>query len=106
MAVSNAAWDGSASRWPDAESYAKSCLINLNKGPTANWTKDNCKLPIREPNGAINANALGPAAAALNGGRGGVDAPVPAKKAAAKKLMSAYREAKMEPPDDLKKLAS
>jgi hypothetical protein len=105
MAVSHAPWDGSASRWPDAQSMAKSCLINLNTGDPKDWSKDNCKLPIREPNGDLNANALGPAAAALNGGRGGVDAPVPAKKAAARKLLAAYGEAKMDPPPALKMLA-
>jgi hypothetical protein len=105
MAISHAPWDGSASRWDTAADYAKSCLINLNKGPATDWTKDLCKLPIREPNGDLNSNALGPAAAALNGGRGGVDAPVPAKKAAAKKLMAAYREAKMDPPPALVQMA-
>lgn len=105
MAVITTPWDGSASRWPDAASYAKSCLINLNTGPSANWSKDNCKLPIYEPNGDLNVNALGPAAAALNGGRGGVDAPVPAKKTAARKLMAAYGEAKQTPPPALKAMS-
>ena len=104
MSVTNIPWDGSASRWPDAASMAKSCLINLNTGDPSTWTKDMCKLPIREPNGDVNANALGAAAAALNGGRGGIDAPVPAKKTAAHKLMAAYGEAKMDPPPALKQL--
>lgn len=106
MAVTNKAWDGSSSRWPDAQAMAKSCLINTNTGDPANWSKDGCKLPIREPNGDLNSNALGPALGALNGARGGLKGVSPAqKKVAAKKLMSAYREAKMDIPDSLKNMA-
>jgi hypothetical protein len=105
MAVTNQKWDGSAGRWADAASYAKSCLINLNTGNPDTWTKDKCKLPIYEPNGDLNTNAIGTAAAVLNGGMGGIDAPPAAKKAAAKALMSAYMKAKMTPPVSLMSMA-
>lgn len=106
MATTDKAWDGSASRWPDAASYAKSCLINLNTGDSANWTKDNCKLPIYEPNGDLNTNALSSAAAVLNGGMGGLKGVSAAeKKKAARALMRAYGTAKMPPPDSLKNMA-
>ncbi|HLZ64395.1 MAG TPA: hypothetical protein VKR06_46285 [Ktedonosporobacter sp.] len=105
MAVTNQPWDGSASRWPDTPSYCDSCLINLNTGSRSTWTQDNCKLPIREPGGDINSNALGPATGALNGARGGLkDVPADAKKKAANALARAYRAAKMDIPDSLKRM--
>jgi len=66
-----------------------------------------CKLPYKEPGGAINRNALGAASAALAGARGGLKGvPPAAKKAAARKLRAAYGEAKMDVPDSLKSMAS
>lgn len=51
-------WDGSASRWPDAESYCSASAIDLNPSGQPK-TKDMCHLPFREPgSGDINANAL------------------------------------------------
>lgn len=99
------AWDGSASRWEDAKSYCGACLINLNDGPSADWTKDACKLPTREPSGEINTNALSAALAALNGARGSaVDAPPAARKKAARKLASEYRAAGLDVPATLRAL--
>lgn len=108
MATTDKAWDGSASRWPDTASYCDSCLIDLNPSGTERdkKTQNNCKLPVREPNGDINTNALSSAAAVLNGGMGGLTGVSPqVKKAAAKKLMGMYSDAEMPPPDSLKKLA-
>lgn len=106
MGVTSKAWDRSASRWPDTASFCDCCAINTNTGPREDWVQSACKLPFCEPNGDINTNALGAASAALAGARGGVAASVSDKKKAAKKLMSAYREAKMDPPDSLKNMAS
>jgi hypothetical protein len=107
MATTDKAWDGSASRWPDAKSYCQSALINGNTSSNSSeWVKSACKLPIREPNGDINTNALSSAAAVLNGGMGGLRGVSAAdKKSAAKKLISAYSEAQMTPPDSLKRIA-
>lgn len=105
MAVVDKPWDGSASRYPSTEAYCAACAIDLNE-PGAKKTQDNCKLPYKEPGGAINKNALGAAAAALAGARGGVQAPAAAKKAAARKLRAAYGEVKMDVPDSLKNMAS
>ena len=101
----NKPWDGSANRWPDAASYADSSLINLNTGARSNWTKGNVKLPIQEPSGEYNVNAIHAAVAALAGGRGGVDAPPAAKKAAAKKLISLYGRMKEDVPPSIKQMA-
>lgn len=104
MAVVDKPWDGSASRWPDAKSYADSCLIvRKHEGEL---TKDDCALPIKEPNGDINKNALGAAAAALAGARNKLKDVSPAdKKKAARALLRAYGEAKMDAPPSLKNLA-
>lgn len=105
MAVTDAAWDGSASRWPDTASYCKSCLIDTNE-PGEDKVQANCKLPIKEPNGDINKNALGAAAGALAGARGGLtNVSAADKKKAAKALMRAYAEAKMDAPPSLKSMA-
>jgi hypothetical protein len=86
MKTTTKPWDGSKSRWPDAESLAKACLINTNTGYAASWTKDKCELPIYEPSGELNENAVADAVTRL----GSVDAPAPKKRAAAAKLRSLY----------------
>lgn len=105
MAISRASWDGAASNYKDTNAYCSACLIDLND-PGADKVQAKCKLPIKEPGGATNANAVHAAAAALAGGRGGVDAPPADKKAAARKLIAAYQEMKEDAPPSLKSLAS
>lgn len=101
--VTNKPWDGSASRWPSAVSYCASCLIDENDGMKS---KSMCSLPVQEPTGEINANAVPAAAAALNGARG-ASFPADQKKSAAKKLVAIYRnDLKSDPPDDLVALAN
>jgi len=101
-AVVSGAWDGSPSRFTD-EQYQRSCLID--RGGDAP-VKQRCSLPIREPNGDINRNALGAAAAVLAGGRGGVANVSPElRRRAARALIRAYGEADMEPPDSLRRVA-
>lgn len=98
-------WDGSAARWPDAASYAASCLINTNTGPKANWTKGNCKLPVKEPDGTVNVNALHAAASVLAGGQGGVAAASTDKKSAAKQLKTLYGRLGEPLPPSIKQMA-
>lgn len=104
MAMTDKTWNGSASRWEDAASYCRSCLIDENPAGQEK-TKSLCKLPVREPNGDLNKNALGAAAAALAGARGGVGAKPESKKKAARALIRAYHQAKMDIPDSLKRIA-
>lgn len=88
-----------------AEDYAKVCLIDLNP-PGEPKTKAKLKLPIRKtPGGPIYINAMRSAAAALAGARGGVDAPKEEKAKAARKLIVLYKEAGLEPPESLYKIA-
>jgi hypothetical protein len=104
MAISDAPWDGSASNYKDTASYCSACLIDLNPSGQ-DKTQANCKLPVKMPNGNVNKNALGAAAAALAGARGGVQAPSAEKIKAAKALLRYYSQAQMDPPDSLKRIA-
>lgn len=98
----SAAWDGSPGRFTD-EQYQRSCLID--RGGDAS-VKERCSLPVLEPSGALNVNALGPAAAALAGARGGLANVSQAQKAtAARKLLRYYNAAGMEPPESIRRLA-
>jgi hypothetical protein len=107
MAVTEKPWDGSAGRFQDAE-YARSCVLDLaDCSPAAKdkTAKERYKLPIKEPNGDLNVNALGTAAAALAGARSPIKACQAAKKNAAKKLMRAYAQARVDAPESLESLA-
>lgn len=105
MAYTSDKWDGSASNYKDTDSYCAACLIDTNK-PGEKKTQNNCKLPVKEPDGDVNTNALSAALGALNGARNTLADVSPAdKKAAAKKLLSYYHGAKMDVPDSLKRMA-
>lgn len=96
-------WDGSPSRFDDAE-YRRSCLID--RGGDAP-VKERCSLPVLEPNGDLNVNALGAAAAALSGARGGLrNVSSEQKAAAARKLIRYYSQTELDPPQSLRNVAS
>lgn len=102
-AITRKPWDGSPSRFTDEE-YARSALID--RGGDAP-VKQRYSLPVLEPNGDLNVNALGAAAAALAGARGGLaDVTQAQKAAAARKLIRYYRQAGMTPPPTVVKLAA
>lgn len=102
METTNKAWDGSASRWPDSASFCKSCLIDENTSGS-DKVQAKCHLPIYEPDGTLNLNALGPAVGALAGARGqSVDATPASKQKAAAKLRSIYTQLKRPIPDTIK----
>lgn len=100
--TTNKPWDGSASRFTPAQ-WRASCLIDTGMGDPD--TKGRYKLPVTEPDGTVNTNALHSAAAVLAGGMGGVSASSQAKKAAAKKLVRLYGQANETPPPSLKNMA-
>jgi hypothetical protein len=107
MAISNRPWgDITQADYRDAEHYCRSSLINLNEGDPATWAKERCKLPVYEPGGALNRNAVHAAAAVLAGSRGGVNAPAAAKRRAAQRLVALYRELDEVPPVSLVTLAT
>jgi hypothetical protein len=94
-------WDGSAGRFPDAESYCRAALIDRNPAGKPK-SKALCSLPVREPSGELNKNALGPAAAAINGARSPLTATGAEKSAAKAKLRGLYKQAGMDAPDSIK----
>lgn len=102
MAVSTKPWSSFSASDYTPEQWKRACLIVMGDGSN----KSDCKLPVREPSGAVNKNALAAAAAVLAGGRGGVQASPAQKKAAARALISLYGQADMQPPDSLKRLAA
>ncbi|SRR5579875_1228928 len=104
MAFTSKPWDGSASKYPTTEAYCAACLIDTNESGQ-DKVQAKCKLPIKEPNGDYNENAIHAAAAALAGARGGVQASPADKKKAARTLVRLYGQMKQDAPDSLKKLA-
>lgn len=105
MPFSNKPWGQfSESDYKDAEAFCAACLIDLNP-PGEKKKKSLCKLPVKEPNGTYNRNAIHAAAAALAGARGGVKAPPEARRKAARKLLRLYREMEEEPRESLKRIA-
>ncbi len=104
MQVSDKPWNGDASRWPDADSYCRSSLIDANE-PGQPKTKALCSLPVYEPTGELNVAGMHAASAALVGARGGIKASPADKKAAARKLVQLHRSLKLEPPASVKQMA-
>jgi hypothetical protein len=108
VAFSNRPWSQiKESDYRDAAAFCSACLIDLNP-PGGDKSKGDCKLPVKEPGGAVNINAVHAAAAALAGARGGVQAPTDKKRAAAKRLVNYYGQDKNGPPapDSLKRMAN
>jgi HK97 family phage prohead protease len=98
-------WDGSASRFTDEE-YAAACIVD--RGDCADeWLKAPAKqrysVPIRDPGESRpNPAALGPAAAALAGGRSSLADVFPAAiERARMRLLSACRELGVQAPESL-----
>lgn len=87
----------------DIGKYCAACMIDMN-GEGAK-TAGNCKLPYKEPSGAVNKNALRAIAAVLGGARGGVQASPDAKRAAARKTAGMMKQAGMSPGAGLMKMA-
>lgn len=102
--VSDKPWEQfTAASYTTANAYCAACLIDTNQGEKS---KALCKLPYKEPGGAINRAGVHAVAAVLAGGRGGVSAPQDEKVAAAKRLVSIYRnDLKEDPPESLIRLA-
>jgi hypothetical protein len=95
-ATTDKAWNGDASRFSDEE-YKRSCLID--RGPDfSDSIKERCSLPVLEPDGTINTNALASAAGRI-GQVKNVSADQLAK--AKSKLRSLYEAAGMDLPEGL-----
>jgi HK97 family phage prohead protease len=99
---SSKAWDGSPSRFTD-EQYARSCVLDRAKCSEAGRelpAKQRYSLPIREPGGGLNADAVHAAAARINQVQACAEAIASAKAA----LRRAYGQLGEEAPDSIKSL--
>lgn len=81
-------WDGSASRFTIQE-WKRACLIDTGAGDPD--SKSRYKLPVREPDGTVNANGVRAAAARFDA----TEAPPAAKKRALATLNSLKRQLKI-----------
>jgi uncharacterized protein len=95
MAISDARWDGSSSRYTPQQ-WKQACLLDRGGDPKS---KDNYSLPVREPDGTLNRHGLAAAAGRLHVTQG---ITAGQRAAIARKLVSLYREADMVPPDRLR----
>lgn len=94
FAISEAAWDGSASRFSDEE-WIRSTIVD--RGDSFDTPKERYAVPILEPNGDLSRAAVHAAAGRINQ----VDAPDAAISAGKRKLVAAYRRLDEEAPDSL-----
>ncbi|MDI9549639.1 MAG: hypothetical protein QM346_18760 [Chloroflexota bacterium] len=108
-------WDGSSSRWPDADAYCADCLIDVNAAAgRSEKGRSHCKLPIREP-GDAGDTYVRQAIYAAAGGRGITRVEKPddvsqedwdaAVTRAANRLISLYEEMDETAPESVYELA-
>lgn len=83
-AVSDKPWSNFSQADYTPEQWKRACLIVTGDGTS----KDDCSLPVREPDGTLNRNAVHAAASRL----GQVDAPAEAIASAREKLRGLYGE--------------
>lgn len=103
VSISEKPWSDYTEADYTLQQWHKACLIHQHQGPPT--SKDQCKLPVKTPNGVLNRNGIHAAAAALAGARGGVKASDSEKTAAAKALIRYYGQLDETPPDSLTNLA-
>ena len=84
----DAAWDGAASRYKDTDAYCAACLIDENSG-SGPKVQSKCHLPVKEPSGVYNKNAIRNALARIGQVQSG------GKAAALARLKALAREAKI-----------
>lgn len=77
--------------------YKAACLVVRGDGST----KEQCKLPVKTPNGALSRAGVHAAAASLAGARGGVQLNAEERASAKKKLIGLYKKLSEEPPPSL-----
>jgi len=87
-----AAWDGSPSRWDTADAYCSASMIDLNPAGRPK-SKNMCHLPYKEPgSGTINVNAIRNALSRLGAGQptNATQAQRDAAKASFEKLLNSF----------------
>jgi len=83
------------------EQWKAACLIHLSDS----LAKDQHKLPVKEPGGPYNRNGIHSAAVALAGGRTPLKASPEKKRAAARKVISLYRQMDETAPESTYRIA-
>jgi hypothetical protein len=102
--ISEKPWSDYKASDYSVEQWHSACLIHLHDG--AATSKDECKLPIKTPDGVLNRNGVHAAAAALAGARGGLKGVSDEQKAqAAQALVRYYNQLDEEPPESLMQLS-
>lgn len=104
MALSNKPWGQFSEADYTPEQFCAAALVD-DTPSGAPKTKASCHLPVREPDGALNRNALFAAQGALVGARGGVKLSPAAKRAAARRLMALMHANDLTPADSLRRMA-
>lgn len=99
FAVSDAEWDGSASRFDDDQWKASTVVDRGEQYATA---KERYAVPIREPNGDLSRAGVHAAAGRIDQ----VDAPADAIASGKRKLVAAYKELGEDPPEGLQAAAA
>lgn len=95
--ISNKPWSNFKESDYTPAQWKIACLIVRGDGST----KAQCSLPVREPDGTLNKNALSAAAGALAGARGGVNATPEEKSKAMTALKRLYAVANMDVPGSM-----
>lgn len=98
--VSEEPWSNFTKADYTPEQWHAACVIHMHDGdPTS---KDECKLPVKTPDGVLNRNGVHAAAAALGGARGGLKGVSDEqKKKAATALRGYYSQLDEDPPESL-----
>jgi hypothetical protein len=92
--------------YQNAAAYCGACILDLNPAG-AEKVKSLCHLPVHEPNGDLNRNAVHAAAARLDGAGGKMNLTPAQRTRAARELVHIYRtQLHEEPPERLKHLVS
>lgn len=81
------------------EQWHNACLIHQHQGPPT--SKNQCKLPVKTPSGALSRAGVHAAAAALAGARAELKATPEEKAKAAAALRRYYAQLEEEPPASL-----
>jgi len=98
--VSNKPWSNFKESDYDDAQWLRACLID--RGLNSGTAKQRGSLPVREPDGTLNRNAVHAAAGALAGARGGIKASPELLASAKKKLKALYSTLEEDAPESLK----
>ena len=96
MAVSETPWSKFSAAGYSVEQWHRACIVHDHEGPAT--SKNQCKLPVREPDGTLNRAGVHAAAAALSGARGGVKLSVSERITSNRALVGHYKQLGEKPP--------